>query len=131
LALQSITPNWPRWKVTATAGAVTTVLACFPVVFLKLLDYVALYGLVLMPIGAVIFAEHWILPRLGLEQYRAEKRGWLINLPALGVWAGTLVLVFLLPLHLYFKWLPGYFFALAAYTALAAAGRRAPRGGRS
>jgi cytosine permease len=131
LALQSITPNWPRWKITVTAGAATTVLACFPVVFMKLLDYVALYGLVLMPIGAIVFTEHWILPRLGLEQYRAEKRGWIINLPALGVWAGTLVFVFLLPLHLYFKWLPGYLFAVAAYTALAALGRRTAQGGRS
>jgi purine-cytosine permease-like protein len=130
LALQSVTPNWPRWKVTATAGAATTVLACFPIVFMKLLDYVALYGLVLMPIGAIVFTEHWILPRLGLEQYRAEKRGWIINLPALGVWAGTLIFVFLLPLHLYFKWLPGYLFAVAAYTALSALGRRTTQGGR-
>ncbi len=27
LALQTLTPGWPRWKVTLAAGAVTTVLA--------------------------------------------------------------------------------------------------------
>jgi purine-cytosine permease-like protein len=131
LALQTITPNWPRWKITLAAGAATTFLACFPVIFMKLLEYVAIYGLVLMPIGAIVFAEHWIIPRLGIERFRAEKRGWIINVSALGVWAGTLVVVFLLPLDLYFKWLPGYFIALISYTALAALGRRRPAGGLS
>ncbi|MCJ7565617.1 MAG: hypothetical protein MUP52_13650 [Candidatus Aminicenantes bacterium] len=120
LALQVITPNWPRWKVTLAAGTITTVISCFPIVFVKLLNYVAIYGLVQMPIGAVVFAEHWILPKLKIEQYRAEKYQWLINWRALVVWAGTLIICFLLPLHLYFLWLPGYFIALAGYVGLQA-----------
>jgi purine-cytosine permease-like protein len=124
LALQTITPGWPRWKITLIAGAATTVLACFPVFFLKLLDYVAIYGLVLMPVGAIVFAEHWIFPRLGIESYQAEKRGWTFNGAALAVWAGTLAVAFVLPLHLYFRWLPGWFIALLFYTALMAARRR-------
>ncbi|MDD8015855.1 MAG: hypothetical protein PHX45_09195 [Acidobacteriota bacterium] len=117
LALQTLTPNWPRWKVTLAAGAATTVLACFPVFFLKLLDYVALYGLILMPIGAVVFAEHWIFPLLKIEQYRAEKYKESFNWTALAVWIGTLIICFLLPLHLYYRWLPGYVIALVSYTA--------------
>lgn len=124
LALQSITPNWPRWKITAVAGMATAVLACFPVFFLKLLDYVAIYGLVLMPVGAIVFAEHWIFPRLGIEQYRAEKYGWLLNWRALVVWFGTLLVCYLMPFHLFFRWLPGYFIALFAYTALQWGARR-------
>ena len=62
---------------------------------MKLLDYVAIYGLVLMPIGAVVFAEHWIFPWLGLPQYRTERRGQAFNWPALIVWAGTLLLLLL------------------------------------
>lgn len=117
LALQTITPNWPRWKITLVAGLATAGLSAFPVFFMKLLDYVAIYGLVLMPIGAVVFAEHWIFPRLGLEQYRAEKYGWLFNVRALAVWVGTLAACFFMPFHLFFRWLPGYFIALIAYTA--------------
>jgi len=117
LALQSVT-NWPRWKITLVAGLATAVLACFPVFFLKLLDYVALYGLVLMPVGAIVFAEHWIFPRLGLEQYRAARYGWMLNWRALGVWVGTLAVCSLLPIHLFFRWLPGYLLAIAAYTLL-------------
>jgi len=118
LALQTITPGWPRWKVTLAAGAITSVLSCFPVFFVKLLDYVAIYGLVLMPIGAVVFAEHWLFPRLGIEQYSAEKRNWAFNRAALGVWAGTLTACFLMPIHLYFRWLPGYLLALVSYVIL-------------
>jgi cytosine permease len=118
LALQVITPEWPRWKITLLAGIATSILAVFPVFFLRLLDYVAIYGLVLMPVGAVVFAEHWILPRLGLEQYRAEKLGWLFNWRAFIVWVGTLAVCWWMPFHLYFRWLPGYVLAVAAYTAL-------------
>jgi len=120
LALQTITPNWPRWKITLLAGGATTVLACFPVFFLKLLDYVAIYGLVLMPVGAIVFAEHWIFPMLKIEQYQAEKRGWAFNGAALGVWLGTLGICAILPIHLYFRWLPGWVLAVLAYTSLMA-----------
>jgi cytosine permease len=118
LALQCVSPGWPRWKTTVIAGAITTVLSCFPLVFMKLLDYVAIYGLVLMPIGAVVFAEHWIFPRLGLPRYLAEKRGQSFNWPALISWAGTLLLCFFMPFHLFFRWLPGYFIALVSYTVM-------------
>jgi purine-cytosine permease-like protein len=123
LALQTVTPDWPRWKITLLAGTATTVLACFPVFFLKLLDYVAIYGLVLMPIGAIVFAEHWVFPLLRLEQFRAEKRGWTFNWAVAAVWPGTIAACLLLPIHLYFKWLPGWFIALVSYTALMAARR--------
>jgi purine-cytosine permease-like protein len=130
LALQAITPNWPRWRITLLAGAATTVLACFPVFFLKLLDYVAIYGLVLMPVGAIVFTEHWIFPLLGIEQLRAEKRGWAFNWAVLAVWLGTLAVCFLLPIHLYFKWLPGWFIAAGSYTGLTAIQEGRPRSGR-
>ncbi len=124
LALQTLTPGWPRWKMTTAAGAVTTVLACFPVFFLKLMDYVAIYGLVLMPIGAIVLAEHWIFPLLKIEQYQAGKKGWTFNWTALLVWFATLAICFALPIHLYFRWLPGYFIALVSYTVLMASRRR-------
>jgi purine-cytosine permease-like protein len=118
LALQVITPNWPRWKVTLSAGLLTTVLSCFPVFFVKLLDYVAIYGLVLMPIGAIVLAEHWLFPFFKIEQYRTEKNKKLFNGRALIVWAGTLLVCYFLPIHLFFRWLPGYILALVSYVLL-------------
>jgi purine-cytosine permease-like protein len=118
LALQCVTPNWPRWKVTLIAGALTTVLSCFPIVFLKLLDYVAIYGLVLVPIGAVVFTEHWLLPRIGVAQYGAEKRGDAVNGTAAIVWVLTLAAVFALPVHLFFKPVLAFAIAVIAYALL-------------
>jgi cytosine permease len=124
LALQVITPNWPRWKVTLFAGLLTTGLSCFPIFFMKLLDYVAIYGLILMPIGAIVFAEHWIFPKLKIEQFQAEKRKVLFNWKALSVWIGTLVVCSLLPFHLFFRWLPGYVLAFLAYVILHLIGKK-------
>lgn len=118
LALQAVTPNWSRWKVTLTAGMTTTILSCFPIFFMKLLDYVAIYGLILMPIGAIVFAEFWIFPLLNLEQYQAEKNKKILNWKALIAWIITLVICFFMPIHLFFRWLPGYFIALFIYTGL-------------
>jgi purine-cytosine permease-like protein len=118
LALQIITPNWKRWKITLVAGTVTTIAACFPALTMKFLDFIALYGLVLMPMGAVIFADYWIFPRIGLPQYAADITGTLFRWPAAIAWAGTLVLVFLMPMEIFFKALPGWFIAIILYTAL-------------
>ena len=116
LAIQCVTPNWPRWRATLIAGLLTTILSCFPLFVMKLLDYVAIYGLVLMPIGAIVIAEHWLFPLLGIEQYRTETRGRFINWKALVVWVGTLAICFFLPIHLFFRWLPGCLIAISAYT---------------
>jgi purine-cytosine permease-like protein len=123
LALQTVS-GWPRWRITLAAGVLTTAFSCFPAVFLKLLDYVALYGLVLMPVGAVVFAEHRIFPLLGIPRYRAEAESALVNWRAALVWAGTLIACYFMPIHLYFRWLPGYAIALGTYVALAYGTRR-------
>lgn len=133
LAFQTITPNWKRWKITLAAGLITSVLACFPLFFMHLLDFVALYGLILMPIGAIIFAEHWIFPRLSWTSALAEKRNLFLNWPALLSWIVSLLVAFTLPIHLFLKALPGYFVALIAYLGFSylwGAAERSPLGGR-
>jgi len=135
LALQIVTPNWPRWKVTLAAGAITTIVGFFPAIFMKLLDFVAIYGLVLMPIGAVIVVEHWFFPVLGLRQYWADKKKLAFNPAALISWIAVLVICFpieqftgnairspmaLLGVHLFFRWLPGWFIAALLYIVLSA-----------
>ncbi|MHC4498859.1 MAG: purine-cytosine permease family protein [Planctomycetota bacterium] len=109
LALQIVTPNWPRWFVTLIAGAVTTVVACSPWVFTKLLDFVGYYGLLLMPVGAIVFVEHWIFPRIGLTQYWISRKGKLVNWPALLSWGVVLLMIITLerngPLYKFLAWL--------------------------
>ena len=122
LALQTATPNWKRWKVTLAAGAVTTIAALFPALMMRLLDFVALYGLLLMPMGAVIFADFWILPKLGLRQDYAAWRRLLFSVPAAVAWVGTLLLCWGINLawglEIFFLGLPGWFIAVALYVGL-------------
>jgi hypothetical protein len=71
-----------------------------------------------MPVGAVVFAEHWLFPRFGLARSRAEAEGALVNWRAAIVWAGTLTACYFMPLHLFYRWLPGYGIALTGYVLL-------------
>jgi len=118
LALQVATPDWKRWKVTLAAGAVTTIAACFPALVMKLLEFVALYGLILMPMGAVIFADFWIFPKLGLRSNYAESSGSPINWSAGITWLVTLSIVYVIDVEIFFKGLPGWFVAIILYTLL-------------
>jgi cytosine permease len=118
LAIQTVTPGWKRWRVTLAAGLITTTAALFPAFMMRLLDFVALYGLVLMPIGAVIFADFWLFPKLGLEQYYSEKHGIRFGWPVFVAWMGTLAVVFALHVEIFFKGLPGWFLAVILYILL-------------
>lgn len=106
LAFQAITPGWARWKVTLVVGAVTTLIACSPFVFTQLLDFVGLYGLILVPIGAIVFTEHWIFPLIGYQRYWVSRKSLAFSWPALASWALGLVAAYLLPLHLFFLFVP-------------------------
>ncbi len=85
---------------------------------MKLLELVALYGLILMPMGAVIFADFWLLPRLGLKRNFAERTGSPFYLAAGIAWAATLAAAGPLPLKIFFKGLPGWFIAVILYLVL-------------
>jgi NCS1 family nucleobase:cation symporter-1 len=131
LALQVVTPNWPRWVVTLIAGAVTTLMACSPFVFTKLLDFVGVYGLLLMPVGAIVFVEHWVFPRIGFTRFWASRKGLAVSWPALVAWLGSVALAVVAWqsgwIHLFFLAFPVWILTAIAYTALSAvAGAREP-----
>ncbi|WP_200975597.1 cytosine permease [Echinicola sp. 20G] len=119
LAIQSINPKWKTWKVTLFVGMITTIAACFPALMMKLLDFVALYGLVLMPLGAVVFIDIFLLPKMGLRSNYAEINKSNFN-PAVGItWLVTLVfcvgLNFYGDIEIFFLGLPGWFVAVVVY----------------
>jgi NCS1 family nucleobase:cation symporter-1 len=124
LALQAVTPNWSRARVTLVAGAVTTVIACFPFVFTRLLEFVGIYGLLLAPPGAIVLVEHWIFPRIGLQRYWTEQQGRALNVPAAVAWGVSIAMALALErsgtLHLFYLFVPTYLTAAVLYTALAA-----------
>ena len=125
LALQVVTPNWPRWLVTLAVGAVTTIIACFPFVFTKLLDFVGIYGLLLMPVGAIVVVEHWIFPRIGLTQFWAARKRMVLNWPALAAWVVSLGCAVWAwqsgTMHLFFLAAPVWVLTAVLYVVLAGA----------
>jgi purine-cytosine permease-like protein len=115
LALQSLVPTWKTWKVTFITGLVTTLAACFPALVMKLLDFVAIYGFLLMPMGAVIFIDFYVLKKFGLSPFYAEKANIKLNWAAASAWiitllAGLLMNIFL-GIEVFFLGLPGWFVA--------------------
>lgn len=118
LALNVITPRWTRWKMTLVAGLVTTIAALFPALVMQLLDFVALYGLILMPMGAIIFTDFYLIPKLGLRPEYAEWSKTLFSWPAALTWVLTLAICFALPVEIFFKALPGWFIACGLYLLL-------------
>jgi len=88
-----------------------------------LLDFVAMWGMILMPMGAVIFVDFWMLPRLGLRSNFAEVTGRTFNWAAGLTWllsvAFSIVVVTVFGRDkLYFVSLPGWFVAVLLYALL-------------
>lgn len=119
LAVQSIFPRFKTWKITLIVGLVTTLAACFPALVMKLLEFVALYGLILMPMGAIIFVDFYFYPRLGLTQEWARNRNIVFNQAAAWTWLLTLgfcmAMSWGLGWEIYFLGLPGWFLAVLIY----------------
>jgi len=119
LALQSIRPKWKTWRVTLVVGAITTLASCFPALVMKLLDFVALYGLVLMPMGAVIMMDVYLIPKLNLKPDYALTFNKSFSMPAAIAWVVTLVIcIFInqsMDVEVFFLGFPGWFIASALY----------------
>ncbi len=119
LALQAIRPKWKTWRVTMVVGLITTIAAFFPALVMKLLEFVALYGLILMPMGAVIMMDVYIIPKIGLKSNFAESFNKTFNPAASIAWIVTLILClfinFYYGMEIFFLGLPGWFIASLLY----------------
>jgi purine-cytosine permease-like protein len=119
LAFQAIVPKASRFKVTLVTGGIATIAGLFPAIAMKLLDFVALYGLILMPMGAVVFVDFWLMDWLGLRSGYAAHRGLGFNWAAGAAWFVTLAactgLMFYGGVEIFFVSLPGWFIATVVY----------------
>jgi purine-cytosine permease-like protein len=122
LAFQGIKRNGSRVKITLIAGAIASVIGIFPSLSMNFLNISALYGLLLMPVGAVIFADHYFMKRLKMQSFFAEKKNIKFYLPPALAWVLTLGICLWLNLYsgvqVFFLGLPGWFIAVAIYMIL-------------
>jgi purine-cytosine permease-like protein len=121
LAFQVLFKKWSRFRVTLVAGSLATFGAIFPALVMKLLDFVALYGLILMPMGTVIFLDYWVLPKLNLKSFFAEVAGIATNWAAGAAWILTLCccmgLYLIAGIEKFFLFIPAWFIAAVLYIA--------------
>ncbi len=73
LAFQAIIPKASTFWVTILAGTVATIAGLFPAFAMKLLDFVAVYGFILAPVGAIIVFEHFYGEKAGIIRNYAEQ----------------------------------------------------------
>ncbi len=122
LAYGSVFQNISAKKLTYIVGVFMTVVACFPIT-MNIMTIVNIIVLVVPPVGAIVFAEHWIIPKLGGTRYWAMYKGWKINYAGLAAWVIALAFVAVMTvtkaMHSYFLFLPTYLLATISYLILA------------
>ena len=94
LAFQAILPKWSITKATVLAGSVATIAGIFPAFAMKLLDFVAVYGFILAPVGAVIVFEYYFANRYGVIKNYAEKSNITFNKSVFFAWLISFVIFF-------------------------------------
>jgi len=123
LAAQAIFSNHSRSKTTLAVGIVTVIVACFPFVFSQILPLLTYAGLLVVPVGAIVFAEHQIFPRIGYTRYWLSYRQLTVSTPAIASWGLGLVFGFGLDMmnvmSFYYLFIPTWFFTIFLYTFLA------------
>jgi NCS1 family nucleobase:cation symporter-1 len=123
LAAQAIFRNHSRERVTLIVGLITVAIACFPFVFSKMLPLLTYGGLIVVPVGAIVFTEHFIFPKLGLTRYWASYRKLTFSTPAIAAWAIGLTFGFGLNaldmMSFYYLFIPTWFVTAIFYTMLA------------
>ncbi len=123
LAAQAIFYNHSRKRTTLIVGIFTIIIACFPFVFSKMLPMLTYAGLLVVPVGAIVFAEHFIFPKIGLTRYWAYYKKLVTSKPAITAWGAGLILGFglnaLNVMSFYYLFIPTWFFTLILYTIMA------------
>ncbi|WP_040461023.1 purine-cytosine permease family protein [Vreelandella stevensii] len=122
LAFQAVFPQHSRVRVTAITGVATTLIACFPFVFTQWLNVLSYFIMLIAPVGAIIAAEHFLLPRMNIRPFWREHQGLANNRPAFMAWGiGVLAGVMLLvegSLHLFTLFIPVWITSFIAYPLL-------------
>ncbi len=123
LAAQAIFSKESRKKTTMIVGSAMVVIACFPFVFSQILPLLTYAGLLVVPVGAIVFAEHQIFPKIGYTRYWSKYQGYIHSVPSIASWVIGLIfgfgLNFLDVMSFYYLFIPTWFFTIAVYIVLA------------
>ncbi len=123
LAAQAIFNKQSLRQATLVVGTAMVVIGCFPFVFSQILPLLTYAGLLVVPVGAIVFAEHQIFPKIGYTRYWSQYQDYAHSLPAISSWGLGLIFGFGLNMldvmSFYYLFIPTWFFTLIVYTLLA------------
>lgn len=123
LAAQAVFTQYSRRRTTMIVGFAMMVIACFPFVFSQILPLLTYAGLLVVPVGAIVFTEHQIFPKIGYTRYWSKFQDYAHSLPAVASWGLGLVfgfgLNYLDVMSFYYLFIPTWFFTILVYTLLA------------
>ncbi|PNW28511.1 purine-cytosine permease family protein [Formosa algae] len=123
LAAQAVFNSHSRKKTTMVVGIITMIVACFPFVFSQILPLLTYAGLLVVPVGGIVFAEHQIFPKIGYTRYWSHYKQLTFSTPAIVSWGLGLVFGFGLNIidvmPFYYLFLPTWLFTIIIYTLLA------------
>jgi hypothetical protein len=123
LAAQAVYSSQSRRTTTTIVGIAMVVVACFPFVFSQILPLLTYAGLLVVPVGAIVFAEHQLFPKIGYTRYWSKFQEYKNSSPAVLSWILGLVFGFGLNaldvMSFYYLFIPTWFFTLLVYTFLA------------
>ncbi len=123
LAAQAVFTKFSSRTTTMAVGVAMTVIACFPFVFSQILPLLTYAGLLVVPVGAIVFTEHQIFPKIGYTRYWSKYQNYIHQTPAVASWGLGLLfgfgLNFLNVMSFYYLFIPTWFFTIAVYTLLA------------
>jgi nucleobase:cation symporter-1, NCS1 family len=87
LAFQTLFPKMKSSGATIIAGLIATAAGIFPAFAMQLLDFVAVYGFILAPIGAIIVFDQFFSSKFDITSNYAEKNKLNLNWAVLLAWA--------------------------------------------
>ena len=123
LAAQAIFTNTSRRRTTMTVGIAMVIIGCFPFVFSQILPLLTYAGLIVVPVGAIVFAEHQIFPKIGYTRYWSQYQNYAHSWPAALSWGLGLVfgfgLNFIDVMSFYYLFIPTWIFTMIVYTLIA------------
>lgn len=86
LAFQSLFKSASKATGVIIAGVLATVAGAFPNLSAQLLGFVGTYGMILGPMGAIIFVNHYFAKRLGFYEDAADATNSKFNMAVLLAW---------------------------------------------
>ena len=123
LAAQAIFTNHSLRKTTMIVGVAMIIVACFPFVFSQILQLLTYAGLLVVPVGGIVFTEHQIFPKIGYTRYWSKFQEYKNSSPAVLSWIIGLIFGFGLNaldvMSFYYLFIPTWFFTILVYTFLA------------